>query len=190
MGNILGSCLGSNEEEKDPLYYINNVDDIIKAIDMRLKKCKYEITQHEIKARGFAIQNEKQRAISELSSRNEKQKNYNNWLQIHENVVLIRNRMDESVSITTLVDSYKEANKFLAETNKKLKSENVEKILDDLAEHSTEIEHTNSLLAGDFLAKEVDVEQEYNDLFKSEEIQTERKQIRENLITKKTAILN
>lgn len=153
MGNHLCSlpCLPPVEEpEEDATLYINKVDDILLAINVRRMNLSYQCAEHELRAHRL----DKSGAASELRMRNEKAKSRDNWGRIYENVMRIRHQMEETASLQTVAQQYKNANKILEMAIQKMDMGNLELVMEELAENSWEVQATANLLANDFLVTE------------------------------------
>lgn len=158
MGNHLCSlpCLPPVEEpEEDATLYINKVDDILLAINVRKMNLSYQCEEHELRAHRLAEEGrDKSGAASELRMRNEKTKSRDNWGRIYENVMRIRHQMEETASLQTVAQQYKNANKILEMAIQKMDMGNLELVMEELAENSWEVQATANLLANDFLVTE------------------------------------
>lgn len=158
MGNHLCSlpCLPPVEEpEEDATLYINKVDDILLAINVRKMNLSYQCEEHELRAHRLAEEGrDKSGAASELRMRNEKAKSRDNWGRIYENVMRIRHQMEETASLQTVAQQYKNANKILEMAIQKMDMGNLELVMEELAENSWEVQATANLLANDFLVTE------------------------------------
>ena len=153
MGNHLCSlpCLPPVEEpEEDATLYINKVDNILLAINVRRMNLSYQCAEHELRAHRL----DKSGAASELRMRNEKAKSRDNWGRIYENVMRIRHQMEETASLQTVAQQYKNANKILEMAIQKMDMGNLELVMEELAENSWEVQATANLLANDFLVTE------------------------------------
>jgi hypothetical protein len=158
MGNHLCSlpCVPPVEEpEEDATLYINKVDNILLAINVRKMNLSYQCEEHQLRAIRLAEEGrDKSGAASELRMRNEKAISRDKWGRIYENVMRIRHQMEETVSLQTVAQQYKNANKILEMAIQKMDTGNLELVMEELAENSWEVQATATLLANDFLVTE------------------------------------
>jgi hypothetical protein len=156
MGNHLYSlCVPPAEEQEDATLYINKVDDILTAINVRKLNLSYQCEEHQLRAIRLAEEGkDKSGAASELRMRNEKASSRDKWGRIYENVMRIRHQMDETASIQTVAQQYANANKILKMAIQKMDTGNLELVMEELAENSWEVQATDTLLANDFLVTE------------------------------------
>lgn len=158
MGNFFASCFGKEKPNPETVTeYLDKMDDMIKCIEIKLKKIESDAIDEKLLATKLATQSlgrDIEKAKVHARIKHEKDILYKNWLKIYENQLRIRMQMENAADLKTVSKQYKQANDILEYSTKKLNHEDVTDLMDKIAENCDEIKDTTALLSAQFILEE------------------------------------
>jgi hypothetical protein len=146
FGNGFAWCKNKPLNEKSTTEVINEIDDIILAIEMKILNNKYKQEEHLRKAQQHQKRNEKEEMMSEMRKKYDKNVQCTKWVFILEQVSKVRNDVEQSSSMESIVNMYKDANNILQLALTKITPDEVHDIMENLEHNSNELNEINKIL--------------------------------------------
>ena len=139
---------GPLRQEKTTQEVIEELSEIITAIEMKMLKNKHSQEEHLRKALLLYKQNEtKEEIMSEMRKKHTKKKQYMKWMYILEQVEKIHGEIDNTMGLEDVINSFKKADNILQLALQKINKDDVESIMDNMSEHILELKEINDVLS-------------------------------------------
>lgn len=144
---------------------IDRLESTICALDVKCKAIHYQMTEALIKARFYKKNDDMVRCKAELKTKFDLERKYERFVNLHTNVVKVRNGIDETKTIGEIANNMNIANKVLEAALKSVNPEKIDELMDQLSDNSDHIHEVATLLGEDRLGPNVfDEEKALNDL--------------------------
>lgn len=163
------SCCIPNEEIISVADSIERLESTICALDVRCKGIFYQITETLLKAKNYKKLGDMTRCKAELRQRFELMRTYERYVNLHTNVIKIRNSIDETKTIGEIAGSMQIANKVLEDALKTVDPEKIDDLMNQL-EEGTHKMHEISNILGEERGNDFDEEEAVRELNNFEEI--------------------
>ena len=140
---------------------IEELDNIISAIKMKILKNKYHQEEHLRKAQQhYKHEDERNEMMAEMRKKHQKHTQYVKWVYILEQVEKVRSEIENNMGLEEVVNSFRTANSILELALKKINPDEVHAILDDLETNSQELQEINNILSDQTRLNIVDFDEE------------------------------
>lgn len=166
------SCCLPSEEVISVADSIDRLESTICALDVRCKAIYYQMTEALLKAKNYKKMGDTVRCKAELKQRFELMRTYERYVNLHTNVVKVRNSIDETKTIGEIAGNMQIANKVLEDALKTVDPEKIDELMNQL-EEGTHKMHEISNILGEERGNDFDEEEAMREL-NFEEIQFEQ----------------
>ncbi len=138
---------GPLRQEKTTQEVIDELCEIITAIEMKMIKNKNSQEEHLRKAQLLYKKGEREEMMFEMRKKHTKKKQYIKWMYILEQVQKIHGEIDNNMGLEDVIDSFKKADNILQLALQKINREDVESLMDNMGDHMLEIKEINDALS-------------------------------------------
>jgi len=138
------------QEDQEPLVAskeLEKMDNIIDAIDIKIKNLQYKSNEYTLKAQRLKSQNDVQLALTQLKLRNELKITMEKWDGIYLKICRIRHQIEDSCSLQDITNGLNIANQILKLALSKLDPQEVQTLMDDLQENGEHLAEINAIIA-------------------------------------------
>lgn len=162
-------CCSPKDEQISVSDSIDRLESTICALDVKCKAIHYQMTEALIKAKFYKKNNDLVRCKAELKTKFDLERKYERFVNLHTNVVKVRNGIDETKTVGEIANNMNIANKVLETALKSVNPEKIDELMDQLSDNTDQIHVISNLLGEDRLAGHIfDEEKALQDLIEDE----------------------
>lgn len=135
------------KREKTTHEVIEELCEIITAVQMKMAKNKYVQEEHLRRAQLLYKKGEKEEMMSEMRKKYNKNQQYIKWMYILEQLQKIHGDIDSSMGLEDVYNSFRTADNILHLALKKINPDDVHDLMDNIEHNMMEIKEINNALS-------------------------------------------
>ena len=181
--NYIFWCFVTKEEDKPSRESeLAKLDNILNAIEMKIKSLEYQCREHTLKAQRLKNQWSVSYAKTELIMRNTKQITLEKWNNIYLKMFMIQHQIEDTYSLEEITNGIKLANTILQVALAKLDPNDIQNLMDDFEYNSEQMSEINQIISSRSIYMDFDPDKALQEL---QEVEEEKKQEKKEIITTK-----
>lgn len=149
MNRNMIPCCTPQIKPENSLETIERLESTIQALDVRCKSIWYQAQEALIKARNYKKLEDTDRCMAEMKRKYELMRTYKRFVNLHSNVVKVRDTIDETKTIGEIAGNMNIANRVLEEALKNVNPEKIDELMNQLEDGREQMHEIAGILGED-----------------------------------------